>query len=95
MASPFIRRSALKGPTGSHRMPRVPAAARKLGGLMTPSTSAVAVCWSRASRVSVMSRVFSIAMTAWSGESANQFDLPFGEGVHAGSHEDNAATLRE
>jgi hypothetical protein len=32
--------------------------------LMTPSTSAVAVCCSNASRVSVMSRVFSIAITA-------------------------------
>ena len=31
---------------------------------MTPSTSAVAVCCSSASRVSVMSRAFSIAMTA-------------------------------
>jgi hypothetical protein len=35
---------------------------------MTPSTWAVAVCWSRASRVSVMSRVFSIAMTARSAK---------------------------
>jgi hypothetical protein len=32
--------------------------------LMTPNTSAVAVCCSRASRVSVMSRAFSIAITA-------------------------------
>jgi hypothetical protein len=32
--------------------------------LMTPSTSAVAVCCSSASRVSVNSRAFSIAMTA-------------------------------
>ena len=32
--------------------------------LMTPSTSAVAVCCSKASRVSLMSRAFSIAMTA-------------------------------
>ena len=33
--------------------------------LMTCSTSAVAVCCSSASRVSVKSRAFSIAMTAW------------------------------
>jgi hypothetical protein len=32
--------------------------------LMTPKTSAVAVCCSNASRVSVKSRAFSIAMTA-------------------------------
>ena len=35
---------------------------------MTLSTSAVAVCCSNASRVSVISRVFSIAMTAWSAK---------------------------
>jgi len=45
-------------------MPRVPTAARKLGGLMTraPRRSRCA------GRVSVMSRVFSIAMTAWSAK---------------------------
>jgi len=36
--------------------------------LITWRTSAVAVCWSRASRVSAMSRAFSIAMTAWSAK---------------------------
>ena len=36
--------------------------------LMTCNTSAVAVCCSSASRVSVSSRVFSIAMTAWSAK---------------------------
>ena len=35
---------------------------------MTSRTSAVAVCCSNASRVSVISRVFSIAMTAWSAK---------------------------
>ena len=35
---------------------------------MTRSTSAVAVCCSKASRVSVISRVFSIAITAWSAK---------------------------
>ena len=35
---------------------------------MTCNTSAVAVCWSSASRVSVRSRAFSIAMTAWSAK---------------------------
>ena len=35
---------------------------------MTPNTSAVAVCCSKASRVSVRSRAFSIAMTAWAAK---------------------------
>ena len=35
---------------------------------MTRNTSAVAVCCSNASRVSVISRAFSIAMTAWSAK---------------------------
>ena len=38
---------------------------------MTPSTSAVAVCCSNASRVSVMSRAFSIAMTACAAKFCN------------------------
>jgi hypothetical protein len=38
---------------------------------MTPSTSAVAVCWSSASRVSVISRAFSIAMTACAAKFCN------------------------
>ena len=35
---------------------------------MTPSISAVAVCCASASRVSVNSRAFSIAITAWSAK---------------------------
>ena len=35
---------------------------------MTPRTSAVAVCCSKASRVSVIRRAFSIAMTAWAAK---------------------------
>ena len=38
---------------------------------MTPSTSAVAVCCSKASRVSVISRAFSIAMTACAAKFAS------------------------
>ena len=38
---------------------------------MTLSTSAVAVCCSRASRVSVISRAFSIAMTACAAKFCN------------------------
>ena len=48
---------------------------------MTPRTSAVAVCCSSASRVSVISRAFSIAMTAWSAKFCNKRDLFFGERV--------------
>jgi len=40
--------------------------------LMTCNTSAVAVCCSRASRVSVRSRAFSIAMTAWAAKFCNR-----------------------
>jgi len=36
--------------------------------LMTCNTSAVAICCSKASRVSVNSRAFSIAMTAWAAK---------------------------
>jgi hypothetical protein len=39
--------------------------------LMTCNTSAVAVCCSKASRVSVKSRAFSIAMTAWPAKLCN------------------------
>ena len=39
--------------------------------LMTPNTSAVAVCWSSASRVSVKSRAFSIAITACAAKFCN------------------------
>jgi hypothetical protein len=39
--------------------------------LMTPSTSAVAICCSRASRVSVKRRAFSIAMTACAAKFCN------------------------
>ena len=39
--------------------------------LMTPKTSAVAVCCSKASRVSVKSRAFSIAMTACAAKFCN------------------------
>ncbi len=38
---------------------------------MTPNTSAVAVCCSNASRVSVKSRAFSIAMTACAAKFCN------------------------
>jgi hypothetical protein len=39
MASPFIRPSALKGPTGSHGMPRVATAARNVDGLVCAGSS--------------------------------------------------------
>ncbi len=39
--------------------------------LMTCNTSAVAVCWSKASRVSVSSRAFSIAITACAAKFCN------------------------
>ena len=42
---------------------------------MTCNTSAVAVCCSNASRVSVMSRAFSIAMTACAAKFCEQRDL--------------------
>ena len=60
--------------------------------MITCKTSAVAVCCSNASRVSVISRVFSIAMTAWSAKVRHQLDLPLGEQLHAlteeGEHAD-------
>ena len=43
--------------------------------LITCSTSAVAVCCSSASLVSLNSRTFSMAMTAWTGERMQQVDL--------------------
>ena len=46
---------------------------------MTCSTSAVAVCCSKASRVSVMSRAFSIAITACAAKFCKQRDLLVGE----------------
>ena len=46
---------------------------------MTCNTSAVAVCCSNASRVSVRSRTFSIAMTAWSANVVHQRDLFVGK----------------
>ena len=42
--------------------------------MMTCSTSAVAVCCSNASRVSVYSRAFSIAITAWAAKFCNNAD---------------------
>ena len=48
-------------------------------GLMTPKTSAVAVCCSSDSRNSFSSRVFSMAMTAWAGKIGYQRDLLIGE----------------
>ena len=48
--------------------------------LMTCNTSAVAVCCSNASRVSVISRAFSIAMTACAAKFCKQRDLFVGEG---------------
>ena len=47
--------------------------------LMTCKTSAVAVCCSKASRVSVSSRAFSIAMTACAAKFCRQRDLLVGE----------------
>src|ERR1700719_2547537 len=49
---------------------------------MTCNTSAVAVCCSKASRVSVNSRAFSIAMTACSAKFCKQRDLLVGERPH-------------
>ena len=46
---------------------------------MTCNTSAVAVCCSNASRVSVISRAFSIAMTACAAKFCKQRDLLVGE----------------
>ena len=46
--------------------------------LMTCSTSAVAVCWSRASRVSLINRALSIAMTACAAKFCNSA-ICFGE----------------
>ena len=43
--------------------------------LITRSTSAVAVCCSSASRVSLKRRTFSIAITAWSAKVLQQIDL--------------------
>ena len=47
--------------------------------LMTCNTSAVAVCCSKASRVSVKSRAFSIAMTACAAKFCEQSDLLLGK----------------
>jgi hypothetical protein len=44
--------------------------------LMTCNTSAVAVCCSNASRVSVMSRAFSIAMTACAAKFCSRATSP-------------------
>ena len=49
---------------------------------MTCNTSAVAVCCSKASRVSVISRAFSIAMTACAAKFSKQRDLLVGERPH-------------
>ena len=51
----------------------------KVERLMTLSTSAVAVCCCSDSRSSLSSRVFSIAMTAWSAKFCDQLDLLVGE----------------
>ena len=48
--------------------------------LITCNTSAVAVCCSSASRCSVISRAFSIAITAWAAKFLQQRDLLVGEG---------------
>jgi len=89
MASPSIRPSALTNRKPAHAArPYSRTQARRADD---PSTSAVAVCWSRLrDEPRVLDRDDRMV-----GESANQFDLPLGEGFHAGSHEDNAATLRE
>ena len=52
--------------------------------LMMTNTSAVAVCCCSASRSSLSSRAFSMAMTAWGGKRGRQFDLLVGEGKHFG-----------
>jgi hypothetical protein len=75
-------------------MPRVPTAARKLGGLMTRAPRRRGVLVEGLARLRDEPRVLD-RDDRMVGESANQFDLPLGEGFHAGSHEDNAATLRE
>ena len=49
---------------------------------MTCNTSAVAVCCSSASRVSVISRAFSIAMTACAAKFSHQRYLFFGKRPH-------------
>jgi len=49
---------------------------------MTCNTSAVAVCCSSASRVSVMRRVFSMAITAWAAKLSSKA-ISFGENGRA------------
>ena len=49
---------------------------------MTLSTSAVAVCCCSDLRSSLSSRVFSMAMTAWSAKCLDQLDLLVGERAH-------------
>ena len=49
---------------------------------MTPNTSAVAVCCSNASRVSVKSRAFSIAMTAWAAKVLQWRDMGKRDAFH-------------
>src|SRR5215469_7386803 len=69
--------------------------------LMTRNTSEVAVCCSRDSESSRVrccsasnSRTFWIAITAWSAERRQQFDLLFGEGTHRFSIKHNHADGR-
>ena len=50
--------------------------------LMTRNTSDVAVCCSNDSRNSFSSRVFSMAMTAWSAKVFDQFDLLIGKSLY-------------
>ena len=59
--------------------------------LMTPSTSAVAVCWSSDWRSSVSSRVFSMAMTAWAAKFGYELDLLIGERPHLLAENDDGA----
>ena len=63
----------------ARRRRRTPAARRSASALMTCSISAVAVCRSSASLVSLNRRTFSIAITAWSAKVCEQVDLVLGE----------------
>ena len=62
------RSAAEQAQRSSRRSRRTPAARRSASSLMTRRISAVAVCCSSASLVSLNRRTFSIAMTAWSAK---------------------------
>ena len=60
---------------------------------MTCKTSAVGVCCSNASRVSVKSRAFSIAITAWAAKFCNNADEQEGRKLIVGLQQCDANDL--